>query len=90
MLVARHFLIGGRVQGVGFRFFTEDAAIREGLHGWVRNLPDGRVEMVVEGKASELDQFICRIGDVMQRNIREAKTSESPATGEFRNFVITR
>lgn len=46
--------------------------------------------MVVEGKASELDQFICRIGDVMQRNIREAKTSESPATGEFRNFVITR
>lgn len=46
--------------------------------------------MVVEGNASELDQFVRRIGDVMQRNIRDAKTSESPATGEFRNFVIMR
>jgi len=42
--VARRFLISGRVQGVGFRWFTEAAASREGLHGWVRNLPDGRVE----------------------------------------------
>ncbi len=57
MLVARHFLIGGRVQGVGFRFFTEDAAIREGLHGWVRNLPDGRVETHVEGDADAVARF---------------------------------
>jgi acylphosphatase len=57
MRVARHFLISGRVQGVGFRFFTEAAARREGLHGWVRNLPDGRVEAAAEGEAEALERF---------------------------------
>ncbi|MBI2188117.1 MAG: acylphosphatase [Acidobacteria bacterium] len=51
MRVARRFLISGRVQAVGFRFFTEEVARREGVTGWVRNLPDGRVEAYVEGEA---------------------------------------
>src|SRR5688572_20913803 len=49
MIVARRFTISGRVQGVGFRWFTKDVADREGVNGWVRNLPDGRVEALVEG-----------------------------------------
>ena len=49
MLVARRFVVSGRVQGVGFRYFTQDWALREGATGWVRNLPDGRVEAVFEG-----------------------------------------
>jgi acylphosphatase len=49
MLVGRRFHIIGRVQGVGFRYFTRDVAMREGLTGWVRNLPDGGVEAYVEG-----------------------------------------
>jgi acylphosphatase len=49
MIVARRFTISGRVQGVGFRWFTKDVADREGVTGWVRNLPDGRVEALVEG-----------------------------------------
>jgi acylphosphatase len=57
MRVARHFLISGRVQGVGFRFFAEDAASREGVHGWVRNLPDGRVEAAAEGEAEAIERF---------------------------------
>ena len=57
MRVARRYTISGRVQGVGFRFFTEDAAHREGLHGWVRNLPDGRVEIAAEGDAEAVDRF---------------------------------
>ena len=57
MRVARRFTISGRVQGVGFRFFTEAAAAREGLHGWVRNAPDGRVEIAAEGDAEALDRF---------------------------------
>ena len=57
MRQARRYLIGGRVQGVGFRFFTEAAAAREGLHGWVRNLGDGRVEIAVEGEAAAIARF---------------------------------
>ena len=49
MLVARRYLIDGHVQGVGFRYFAEDVASREGISGWVRNLPDGRVEAAIEG-----------------------------------------
>ena len=54
---ARHFFIEGRVQGVGFRFFARGAAAREGLRGFVRNLPDGRVEAQAEGDQAGLDRF---------------------------------
>ena len=57
MRVARRFVISGRVQGVGFRWFTREAADREGVHGWVRNLPDGRVEANAEGDADALERF---------------------------------
>jgi acylphosphatase len=57
MRVARRYLISGRVQGVGFRYFAEAAASREGLLGWVRNLPDGRVELAAEGEAEAVDRF---------------------------------
>src|SRR5262249_28953653 len=57
MRVARRFLISGRVQGVGFRYFAQAAARREGLHGWVRNLPDGRVEAEAEGDAEAVERF---------------------------------
>ena len=57
MRVSRRYLIGGRVQGVGFRFFTEAAAVREGLQGWVQNLPDGRVDITVEGEADAVERF---------------------------------
>jgi acylphosphatase len=50
MIVARRYVVSGRVQGVGFRFFTQDLARNEGLSGFVRNLPDGRVEVDVEGE----------------------------------------
>ena len=56
MLVARRFIIGGRVQGVGFRWFTHDAAEREGIHGWVRNLADGSVEVMAEGDTDAVDR----------------------------------
>jgi len=57
MRIARRYLISGRVQGVGFRFFTEAAAAREGLDGWVRNLPDGCVDIAVEGEADAVERF---------------------------------
>jgi acylphosphatase len=57
MRVARRFLVSGRVQGVGFRFFALDAARREGLHGYVTNRDDGTVEAVAEGEADAVERF---------------------------------
>jgi acylphosphatase len=54
---ARRYVIAGRVQGVGFRFFAQAAAAREGLHGWVRNLYDGRVEIAAEGDEEAVERF---------------------------------
>ena len=51
MRVARRYLVRGRVQGVGFRYFTQAAALRAGVGGWVRNHPDGTVEIAVTGEA---------------------------------------
>ena len=57
MIRARRFLIAGRVQGVGFRFFAREAAAREGLRGFVRNLEDGRVEVEAEGDQAALERL---------------------------------
>jgi acylphosphatase len=56
MIVARRILIGGRVQGVGFRMFAADRAAAEGVRGYARNLPDGRVEAVIEGDDEAVDR----------------------------------
>ena len=57
MRIARRYVISGRVQGVGFRYFTQDAARREGLLGFVRNNDDGTVEAVAEGESEALERF---------------------------------
>ena len=49
MIIARRVHVSGRVQGVGFRFFVQERAAVEGVHGYVCNLPDGRVEAFLEG-----------------------------------------
>ncbi|MFO7768146.1 MAG: acylphosphatase [bacterium] len=53
-----HLRLSGRVQGVGFRWFTHRAACARGLGGWVKNMPDGSVEMEVEGPPSTLQDFV--------------------------------
>ena len=57
MGVARKFLIKGEVQGVGYRFFAQRAAARHQVVGYVRNCPDGTVEALVEGSASNVEAF---------------------------------
>ena len=54
-------LVSGRVQGVGFRYFTQRTAAELGLTGWVRNLRDGRVEAVAEGERANLEQLLAAI-----------------------------
>ena len=86
MLVARRFLISGRVQGVGFRFFVEARAAIEGVHGWVRNLADGRVETLVEGEQSSVDRIEAALwrgpsGAVVDEVVSEAAVPSGRATG---------
>jgi acylphosphatase len=57
MRIARQYIISGRVQRVGFRYFTQAAASRESLDGWVRNRPDGTVEAAAAGEAEAVDRF---------------------------------
>ena len=57
MRASRRFVISGRVQGVGFRYFVQSVAIRESLSGWVRNLDDGRVETAALGDKDALERF---------------------------------
>lgn len=59
--IAKRFVISGRVQGVGFRYFVCQQAGALNLAGWVRNLPDGRVEAFVEGPSSEIDSVEQRL-----------------------------
>ena len=56
MIVARRLVVSGRVQGVGFRVFAEARAAAEGVHGYVRNLADGRVEAYLEGDQESVDR----------------------------------
>jgi acylphosphatase len=62
-------VVAGRVQGVGFRYATVDAANRIGLRGWVRNMRDGRVEIVAEGSREQVRELVdwCRRGPALAR-----------------------
>jgi acylphosphatase len=78
----------GHVQGVGFRYTTLNIALGYDVRGYVRNLPDGRVELVAEGAAAELDAFLTTVQDRMGSFIRRADVTDSPATGEFQEFSL--
>ncbi|HEY0384482.1 MAG TPA: acylphosphatase [Pyrinomonadaceae bacterium] len=58
MSIARKFLISGKVQGVGYRYFAQRAAARHQVVGYVRNLPDGRVEALAEGTSASVEAFL--------------------------------
>jgi acylphosphatase len=58
MSIARKILISGEVQGVGYRFFAQRAAARHQVTGYVKNLPDGRVEALVEGERAHVEAFL--------------------------------
>ncbi|MCX6573820.1 MAG: acylphosphatase [Candidatus Aminicenantes bacterium] len=88
-LVRVRVLAGGRVQGVAYRFFAEKYAARLGVTGWVRNLDDGRVEVLAEGSAGPIESFLERLqeGPSLAR-IDSFDVRREPSTGEFADFRI--
>ena len=81
--------VRGRVQGVSFRASTRAEAERLGVRGWVKNLPDGRVELVAEGEPSAVDALVdwARRGPPGAR-VDGVELGEEPATGRFASFEI--
>jgi len=86
--IRRSIFYSGHVQGVGFRTTTLHIARGLNVTGLVRNLADGRVELVAEGLVGELDRFQKLIEDAMGRHIREAAIQETEGSGEFTAFRV--
>jgi acylphosphatase len=84
-----HARVRGRVQGVGFRFFTEDRAAELGVTGWVRNLPDGSVELMAEGPRTDLERLIAAVrrGPPASR-VHDVETEWSDARGDLGAFRV--
>jgi len=78
----------GRVQGVGFRYRTCEVADGLPVSGFVRNLADGRVELVAEGAPSDLDTLLAQVKQTMSRYIQNVQIQTAPATGEFSGFSV--
>ncbi|MFA6320867.1 MAG: acylphosphatase [Candidatus Omnitrophota bacterium] len=83
-----HIFYSGSVQGIGFRYTAERLAVSLNLSGWVKNLPDGRVEVICEGKESDIGAFLAKIDDVFKGYVRSADADWSEATGEFEQFDV--
>ena len=73
--LTKHYLISGRVQGVGYRRFAESRALELNLRGWVRNLQDGRVEALAQGPQNDLARF-------------ESYLKTGPAHGHVESLVV--
>jgi acylphosphatase len=89
MNIRAHVFVTGRVQGVFFRSETRSTAQQYRLTGWVKNLPDGRVEAVFEGEEEDVEKAVqwCRQGPPSAVVTKVAVTKE-PSTGEFETFSI--
>jgi acylphosphatase len=88
-LKARHIVVHGRVQGVGFRYFVQNAGSRLGLAGNVRNCEDGTVEIIAEGDGRGLATFIKEVekGPALAR-VTRMEIQEMPAGGHYSSFHI--
>ena len=88
-LVRVHVHYSGRVQGVGFRYTVKSLVPGYDVLGTIRNLPDGRVDLVAEGERAELEEFLQAVRDSgLRRNIQDENIVWEDAQDEFRGFEI--
>ncbi|MDI9433212.1 MAG: acylphosphatase [Planctomycetota bacterium] len=86
--IARHIIFKGHVQGVGFRYTTYRIAGGYDVTGFVRNLPDGTVEMLAQGPADEVDRCIQEVQDSFSGAIRDARIKQVPCNPRYSDFGI--
>jgi acylphosphatase len=86
--IAVEVLYTGRVQGVGFRWRTLRIAQRHAVGGWVRNLPDGRVKLVAEGAAGEVDAFLADVRSKMGALVADEARTEREISGSYAGFDV--
>jgi len=87
--IARHVIFKGRVQGVGFRYTTQRTADRYDLTGYVRNLPDGTVEAILQGTGQAIQACIDNLQDTFGGYLRDMKTTDQPVNPQYHDFRIT-
>jgi acylphosphatase len=90
LIERREIYFSGRVQGVGFRYTTRQIAARYPVSGFVKNLADGRVELVIEGPHGVLDEFVGALEAEMGRYISDKDETVLPGAEEFRGFEVRR
>lgn len=80
-IVEAHVVVSGRVQGVSFRAHTVETAVKAGVHGWVRNIPERQVEAVLQGKRDAVEKVIgfMRTGPPMARVVDMTVSWRTPA-----------
>ncbi|MDD4202373.1 MAG: acylphosphatase [Candidatus Omnitrophica bacterium] len=83
-----HIKYKGIVQGVGFRYTARNVAKSLKLDGWVKNMPDGSVEVMIEGEDKDITEFNQRLQDKMQGYIRNTQINEVPSSGTMKGFEI--
>ena len=84
-----HVYYSGRVQGVGFRYTAEGIALELKLRGWVKNLPDGRVELVCEGSKETIEELFSRIQkSILGPHIKKADVAWETPKNEFTDFTV--
>lgn len=84
-----HLIIHGRVQGVNFRYSTQQKALELGIKGWVRNMKEGNVEIIAEGPAVVMEDFInwCKVGPRMA-HVTDVEMEEIARTSNLTDFSI--
>jgi len=88
MRVRKHVYYSGLVQGVGFRYTVRRLARDSGMRGFVRNLTDGRVEIVVEGEAAAVGRYLADIVEAMGEYIERTEAIDETPTDEFDAFSV--
>lgn len=88
-MVRSHIFFSGTVQGVGFRYTSQRFANALHLTGWVKNLPDGRVELVCEGSREQIENLLYKLDKHFEQRIRHRDIDWLEAKGGFSSFEIT-